>query len=290
MKMTKEQIQSIPELKLAGKIALTSDAKFAEYLTTVNSFIDTLEAHNNKMQDAVDDESYNVVFQQVNYVINLLNRIYADDISNDYKVKFEKTLNAPDRDASAIEALVENFILATSSLSLDIQMAAKRAPKFAPPSAQAKPQSAAQSQAAAQAPTAAPQQAKAPPSWPPVHSGNKRTMILAVDNAVIFLNTLKRMLEHEPFDVHCVGSGEEALEFIKSNRPDIFLLDIEMPGMDGYELARRIKATAFSAPIVFVTANSSRSCVDKAAEVGAVGMLMKPLRMNQLMAKLQEHL
>jgi CheY-like chemotaxis protein len=278
--LTKEQLLSVPELKLAGKIALTSDAKFAEYLATVNTFIDQLPSYSDKMQSAADSESFNVVSQQVNSVCNLLNRIYAEDLSHEYKAKFEKLLNAPTKDATAIEALVENFILAVASLSLDIQMAAKRAPRVGgtpPPSASPSPSG---------RPSAAPQARPSAPS----RGGYGKTLILAVDNAVIFLNTLKRLLENEPYEVHCCTSGAEALEFIKTNRPDIYLLDIEMPGMDGYELARRINSTGFSAPIVFVTANSSRECVNRASEVGAVGMLMKPLRQNQLMAKLHEHL
>jgi len=58
--------------------------------------------------------------------------------------------------------------------------------------------------------------------------------------------------------------------------------------MDGYELARRIKATGNSAPIVFITANSAREYVDKAINVGAVGLLMKPVRGHTLLAKVKE--
>ncbi|MCL2754116.1 MAG: response regulator [Oscillospiraceae bacterium] len=286
--ITKEQLLNVRELKLSGKIALTSDDKFKAYLATVNSFIDSFQGTADKMQDAAEKESWNILSQQVNTTINLLNRIYAEGISKEYSAKFEALLGAAAKDATAIEALTENFIIACSSLSLDIQMAAKRQgtpaqASPARPAAGAKPAPSASGSASGSDYYAAQKPANAPVR-------RHRNLILAVDNAVIFLNTLKRFLENEPYDVHCVTTGQEALDFIATNRPDMFLLDIEMPLMDGYELARRIKGAGHSAPIVFVTANSSRSCVDRAADVGAVGMLMKPLRSNQLMAKLHEHM
>jgi CheY-like chemotaxis protein len=112
--------------------------------------------------------------------------------------------------------------------------------------------------------------------------------ILAVDNAVMFLNTLKRLLANTDYELHCVTSGEEALAFLKNNQPNVILLDIEMPDMDGYELARKIKQSGQKAPIIFITANSDSEYIKKAAEVGAAGLLMKPLRVNQLLAKLKE--
>jgi len=118
----------------------------------------------------------------------------------------------------------------------------------------------------------------------------KTPLIMAVDNAVMFLSTLKRLLQNEPYELHCETSCDEALRFLESNRPDLILLDIEMPDMNGYELLRRIKSTNQSAPIIFITANSDKEYAKKAAEAGAAGLLIKPLRRNQLMEKIKEHI
>jgi CheY-like chemotaxis protein len=115
-----------------------------------------------------------------------------------------------------------------------------------------------------------------------------RGRILAVDNAVMFLNTLKRLLEGSSYELDCLTSAGEALKYLENNKPDIILLDIEMPEMDGYELARKIKQRGHAAPIIFITANSARQNVDKAIEVGASGLLMKPLDPKQLRNKLRE--
>jgi len=104
----------------------------------------------------------------------------------------------------------------------------------------------------------------------------------------MFLNTLQKLLQDQPYDLEVTTSCSDALRYLQTNRPDVILLDIEMPEMDGYELATRIKREGNKAPIIFITANSAREYVDKAVQVGAAGLLMKPLRVNQLLAKLKE--
>jgi CheY-like chemotaxis protein len=170
-------------------------------------------------------------------------------------VKYRSRIDGLSReDHDSIEAFVEEFILEISSISIDMQMAEHRSRQGA--------------------------------SFARGKSGG--TKVLAVDNAVMFLNSLKRLLADAPYELHCLTSGSEALTFLGSNKPDVILLDIEMPEMDGYELARKIKQSGNKAPIIFITANSDREYVDRAVEVGAVGLLMKPLRINQLLAKLKE--
>jgi CheY-like chemotaxis protein len=176
-------------------------------------------------------------------------------------------LNVANPDYDSLEAVVENFIHAVNSLSIEIQMASHKG--------------AASSSAPRQATSPAQPQAKQ------IFS-RKGSKILAVDNAIMYLNTLKKLLDNAPYDLFCTTSCTEAMEYVSKERPDLILLDIEMPEMDGYELARRIKQSGCRAPIIFITANSERQYVDKAVEVGAVGLLMKPLRSNQLLAKLQE--
>jgi CheY-like chemotaxis protein len=116
----------------------------------------------------------------------------------------------------------------------------------------------------------------------------KRKTILAVDNAVMFLNTLKKLLKDAPYDVDAKTSEEEVFEYLGSNRPDIILMDVEMQDIDGYDLVLKIKKSGHNAPVIFITANSDKEYADKAAEAGAAGFLIKPLRLHQLLEKLEE--
>jgi len=163
--------------------------------------------------------------------------------------------NAAEKYHENVTAFVEQFILDVSTLSIEVQMAAHKL--------------------------------KHEKSREPAARAGKPN-ILAVDNSVIFLNTLKRLLADAPYNLHCVTTAEDALRYLEKNRPDVFLLDIEMPVTDGYELARAIKQSGRDAPIIFITGNSEREYIDKAIEVGAEAVLMKPLRLNQLLEKLKE--
>jgi CheY-like chemotaxis protein len=256
----RESLLSVPELKLAGKTAMKTDSQFNNYIQNLNSFIDGFPAQADKLRDSLEG-SKGALFQNVTDILIKLKSIYADDMSDKYRKQFDG-LDKSDEDA--LEAFAENFIQNVSALSIDIQMAIHKGRDSRAPSASSAP----------------------PPQQ--IERRTNQPLILAVDNAVMFLNTMKKLLADSPYQLHCVTSGSDALDFIQNNRPDIFLLDIEMPEMDGYQLARRIKQDGQRGPILFITANSAREYVDRAVEVGASGLLMKPLRINQLLAKLRE--
>jgi len=112
--------------------------------------------------------------------------------------------------------------------------------------------------------------------------------ILAVDNAIMFLNTLQRLLRDHPYELKCETSCQEALNYLSHNKPDLILLDVEMQDMDGYELCRKIRAGGQRAPILFITANNEKEYVDRAIEAGAQGLIIKPVRIKQLLEKIEE--
>jgi len=112
--------------------------------------------------------------------------------------------------------------------------------------------------------------------------------ILAVDNALMFLNSLKKYLANTSYDLHCETSCHEALNYLDKNSVDLILLDVEMPEMSGYEMAGRIKQRGIRAPIIIISANTEKEDVEKAKNAGAVGFLPKPFRPNQLIDKIKE--
>jgi len=267
--INRERLYSIKGLTVSGTIDKMSDRQLEMYIDSVNSFIDRFPIQANKLQEAVEDQAKPAIITGIFAPLcDTLTRLHAGGIVKEYRPKIDTLLKAANPDYDSLEAVVENFIHAVNTLSIEIQMASHKG---------------------AAAPAAAPRQAS-PPSQPQAKQifSKKGSKILAVDNAVMYLNTLKKLLENAPYDLFCTTSCAEAMEYVKKERPDLILLDIEMPEMDGYDLARRIKQGGCKAPIIFITANSERQYVDKAVEVGAVGLLMKPLRSNQLMAKLQE--
>jgi len=102
-----------------------------------------------------------------------------------------------------------------------------------------------------------------------------RRVVIAEDEALIRLD-LKEMLEEEGYDVVAeAGDGETAIRLAEQHRPDLVILDIQMPILDGLAAAERI-AGARLAPVVILTAFSERDLVDRARDAGAMAYLVKP--------------
>ena len=104
---------------------------------------------------------------------------------------------------------------------------------------------------------------------------------LAEDEAIIRLD-LRETLEEEGYTVvGDTGRGDEMLQLVADTDPDVVILDIKMPGMDGLEVARRI-ADSQDAAVVILTAFSQRDLIDQAIEAGALAYLVKPFQRSEL--------
>ncbi len=125
------------------------------------------------------------------------------------------------------------------------------------------------------------------PSTPPVPvAPPPRRVLLAEDEALIRLD-LKEMLEEEGFEVVGeVGDGESAVKLAEALRPDLIILDVKMPGMDGITAAERIAATRI-APVVMLTAFSQRDLVERARDAGAMAYLVKPFQKRDLLPAIE---
>ena len=113
-----------------------------------------------------------------------------------------------------------------------------------------------------------------------------RTRVLVVDDQPANVRLLEAILAPRGYDVPTAASGEEALEAIAEAEPDLVLLDIVMPGMDGYEVCRRIREQAQTAylPVVMITASGDEQKV-MALEAGADDFLTKPIDKSELLAR-----
>jgi response regulator NasT len=111
-------------------------------------------------------------------------------------------------------------------------------------------------------------------------------VLIAEDEALIRLD-LKEMLEEAGYDV--VGEaadGQQAIELTESHRPDLVILDVKMPGLDGISAAEQIVGSA-TAPVIILTAFSQRELVERAAEAGAMAYLVKPFDKSDLVPAIE---
>ena len=121
----------------------------------------------------------------------------------------------------------------------------------------------------------------------------KRHTVFVVDDSRTSIVMLKGVLRQTgTFDIVTAASGEEALERVEEEAPDIFLLDVMMPGIDGYELCRRLKADErFSdIPVMFITGQTETEDLVKGLEVGAVDYITKPFNRAEVLARVRTHL
>lgn len=117
--------------------------------------------------------------------------------------------------------------------------------------------------------------------------------ILVVDDAEFNRTIIGAMLEDAGYrDIRYARSGAEALDAVETHPPDLVLLDIMMPGIDGFEVCRRVRANFDSAdlPILVQTALSSMDDRNRAFEVGATDLVAKPIERHELLARVRIHL
>jgi two-component system, cell cycle response regulator CpdR len=112
--------------------------------------------------------------------------------------------------------------------------------------------------------------------------------ILVVDDDRIMLGLVKRILEREGIVVHCVASGEEALEQIKEKTFSLMITDLNMPGLNGLELARRGLEIAPQMPIIMDTGGISPKITRQAKEIGISKVLAKPFLAKELLETIRE--
>ncbi|MEI7891685.1 MAG: hybrid sensor histidine kinase/response regulator [Myxococcales bacterium] len=116
--------------------------------------------------------------------------------------------------------------------------------------------------------------------------------IMIIDDEPDNLNVLGEMLRHEGWEVRAFPRGEMALAAAREELPDLVLLDIRMPGVDGYEVCRRFKADERlrSIPVIFLSAFTEPSDKLRAFEAGGVDYVTKPFAETEVLARTHTHL
>lgn len=119
---------------------------------------------------------------------------------------------------------------------------------------------------------------------------NKQTVLIVDDdpiNIIILINILK-----EDYEIKFAKSGEAALKLVEKFAPDIILLDVVMPGMDGYQVCARLKENPVTKniPVIFITAKNQETDETKGFEIGAVDYISKPVSPITVKARVKTHL
>jgi class 3 adenylate cyclase len=116
--------------------------------------------------------------------------------------------------------------------------------------------------------------------------------ILIVEDTPANIQTLSATLKQQGYQLSVATNGTQALDVVRRVRPDLILLDVMMPEMDGFETCRRLKGDEATRdiPVIFLTARSETADIVKGFELGAVDYVAKPFNAHELLARVNTHL
>jgi class 3 adenylate cyclase len=116
--------------------------------------------------------------------------------------------------------------------------------------------------------------------------------LLIVDDTPANIQTLSAILKEKGYQISVATNGRQALEVVAKVRPDLILLDVMMPEMDGFEACAKLKASSewHDIPIIFLTAKTETEDIVRGFELGAVDYVAKPFNAHELLARVNTHL
>lgn len=120
----------------------------------------------------------------------------------------------------------------------------------------------------------------------------RKPLVLIVDDVPKNIQLLSLILSRKNYEIAFAVSGEQALEMLESISPELILLDIVMPGMDGLEVCEKIRSNPLTEgiPIIFLTGRASAEDIKKGFHAGAVDYISKPFNSEELLARVRTHI
>ena len=260
---TKERLLELTALTLDEKIDEMNDEQLETYVQTLGAFADSVSTLQEKVKESLSAKDYDTLLGNLSETRGLLSGVHADVLASGCGEQIDKLIGETPPEHEDLEDALDELMAAVLTLSIDIQMIVRE------------PEEEAEAEEEAEDLDKEPEGEKS---------------ILAVDDATIFLNIIKTALHNTHYNLTCVTSGGAALNYLKEKRASLFILDIEMPGMNGFDLAKKIRESGRKAPIIFLTSNGTKPYVVKAMDSGGTDFVVKPIDKEQLLARIKKHI
>ena len=117
---------------------------------------------------------------------------------------------------------------------------------------------------------------------------NKDIKVLLVDDEEAFVNTLAQRLKMRELNVNTVYDGEQALSIVKSQEPDVMVLDLKMPGLHGMDVLKEIRKAYPNMQVIILTGHGTEKDEEEARRLGGFDFLRKPADIDTLVGKIKE--
>jgi two-component system OmpR family response regulator len=121
----------------------------------------------------------------------------------------------------------------------------------------------------------------------PTPEGDEPVRVLVVDDEPNIVDVISMALRFEGFTVDAAGSGADAIAAVAANRPQVIVLDVMLPDVDGFEVARRLASARTGVPIIFLTARDATEDVVHGLTIGGDDYMTKPFSLEELVARIR---
>jgi CheY-like chemotaxis protein/HPt (histidine-containing phosphotransfer) domain-containing protein len=261
----RERLYGIADLNISKRLVMMTDSQLETYLQNLHSFVESYPAEEDALRRITEEGDPDSIVKQLSLMRETLKNIYADRLADDC---WQHITELGKTNIRRVKAYVNFFLSSLTELSIDIQMVFYKD---------------SENQVSDEAAVAE--------DSPQATAENPVKTILAVDDDTYCLDVFKAALKDTDFRVIAITSCYNAFNVLKVQTPDLFVLDIEMPEMNGIDFALEIKKMGYTAPIIFITGNAVASYVIKAMSAGGSDFIVKPInprnvvkRINKLLA------
>ena len=266
----KERLLEIDDLIIAETLPHLTAQQLDEYIEVLNNFIEDFPRLESEIKRTSENKDIESMHEKILDLSKRLTEIGADDIAAECT---KYTSNISGDKQARFEAYVHFLLTQLAALSIDIQMALFKEDE-------PEPEATAGEDAVAemQQPDEATLEMLA------------GTYILAVDDDPQCLDVFKLAMKDVPCKIIAVTSGAAALDILNSLVPSLFVFDIDMPDMNGLELAEKVRERGSKAPIVFITGNVDKNIVMKALKAGGTDFIYKPINPANVVGRIVKSL
>jgi CheY-like chemotaxis protein/HPt (histidine-containing phosphotransfer) domain-containing protein len=260
----RERLLKIDKISYKDDIGKMEAAALKTYSNELSDFVDDFSKQEPLLRNALEKMNYDVLRSVLKGLKSMLESIGAQEIARECPDCASETVKLED---NVNKLRIEKFISDVTMLSIDIQVALYKDEN---------------EEGAFSADDDENELLFTD------EQEDREIIILAVDDSPFLLNNLNQYLKKTDYKLVCAPSAKAAMKIIANIEPSLFIFDINMPEVDGYELAGMIQALGYTKPIIFLTGNADKQSVRKAILAGGSDFVVKPINKEQLLARIKK--
>jgi len=268
----REKLLTVSELN-AKTIKQMSEEELDEYVGVLNFFHENFHTQENGLRSAVKIKHYVFVMQWLTSIEESLTKIHAGHLLDDCRSQIELNKDFNNIRHDKLEIFVNYFLSSLSMLAADIKQL--HLPKQMPKKEAAK---------------AVIEDLKSEVEQISAGSSKNAKTILIVNKMKIFMNSVKSALSESGHELLGATSGLVALGYLKSAKPDLLIIDVDLTDVDCYRLVKTIRDFGHKIPIIFTTSKITKESMVKFMEAGVADFIAKPIVPQDVQKKIAKHL